>query len=344
MPHKLIRQAHPACLVFTLMALFLSPPVFSQGTCERIMVQDSTLNNLIDPEGYRTGILGELGRVDTYGNGPQAVVFIAGLGFDGDVIEEYALDHADQFTFYAVTLPGFGDTPAPPAPTDDVSFGQLPWTNAAAEAVERLIDSAGIEEPIMMGHWLTGTQIALWMGLKYPDRVKGIIIASGSGCFVATDTTKFPAHPPLAMRVSSIDTYMVPKWFKTVTRETWDDNNFLPGDYAVNPIRGLRLWREAAEPRLHVWVRYLCEFYAQDVTLQLDNLKVPTLLLRPGLEGNFVDNGMDYMTAYCRTSWEASLKTSKTITEKTIPNSRAFIWFDQPEEFDRVVSEFVSGL
>jgi hypothetical protein len=38
-------------------------------------------------------------------------------------------------------------------------------------------------------------------------------------------------------------------------RETWDDNNFLPGDYAVNPILGLRLWREAASPQVHVWIR-----------------------------------------------------------------------------------------
>ena len=96
---------------------------------------------------------------------------------------------------------------------------------------------------------------------------------------------------------------MARAWFKTVTRATWDDNNFLPGDYSSNPIVGLRLWREAARPPLHVWVRYLNEFYAQDATLQVEGLRVPTLLLKPGLEGLWHEPGANYVSAYLDRSW-----------------------------------------
>src|SRR4030067_1470682 len=126
--------------------------------------------------------------------------------------------------------------------------------------------------------------------------------------------------------------YFAPKWFKTVTRETWDDNNFLPGDSAVNPGRGLRLWREAAAPKLHVWVRYLCEFNAQDITLELDQVTVPTLKLEPGLEGIKDHPDQNYMENYCHKGWEGYLEKNPKITVKTIPNSRVCLWFDQPQE------------
>jgi pimeloyl-ACP methyl ester carboxylesterase len=150
-----------------------------------------------------------------------------------------------------------------------------------------------------------------------------------------------PLNMPLAKRVAGIDRYMAPRWFKTVTRVTWDDNNFLPGDYAINPVRGLRVWRAAAEPPLHVWVRYLCEFYAQDFTLELDKLAVPTLIVQPGLDGIYHDPGNNYMQAFTHTCWDGAADSNPKIRRVTIPNSRACLWFDQPEKLDAIVDDFL---
>jgi len=316
-------------------------PSFAQQTCERILVQDSTLNNLVDPPGYKTGTLGGLARVDKVGHGPQAMILIPGIGFSGDIFDKFMTSHETEFTMYTVTLPGMGGTPAPPCPPESVSFGEQPWTNAAFGAIEKLIENEKIERPIIMGHWMTGPQLALRLALNYPDKIKAVIIPSGTACFIATDTIKYKPHPDLAWRISSIDKYMAPMWYKTVTRVTWDDNNFLPGDYAVNPILGLRMWREAALPPLHVWVRYLCEFYAQDITQQLDSLTVPTLLLYPGLEDLFFEPGQNYMYGYCHTSWAASVPDHKSIKSVTIPNSRVCMWLDQPEKFNEEVNKFL---
>lgn len=340
----LVLKLHPlrSLAAVFLVALIAAPgTVHAQGQCIRIMDQDSTLNSLIDPPGYKTGVLGKLGKWEKVGTGPQALILIPGLGFGGDIFREFMTEHKDKFTMYAVTLPGFGGTPAPPSPAAGISYGDMTWTNAAFGAIEKLIESEKIARPVILGHWLTGPQLALRLALKYPKNVRAVIIVSGSACFEMTDTTKMPTHPPLDKRILAIDTYVVPQWFKTVTRETWDDNNFLPQDYAVNPVRGLRLWREAAEPRLHVWVRYLCEFYSQDVTLELDSLKVPTLLLKPGLEGIDFDPGQNYMDAFCNTGWQAILPKQKMLTAVTIPNSRTCLWFDQPEKFESAIDDFL---
>ena len=147
----------------------------------------------------------------------------------------------------------------------------------------------------------------------------------------------------LEQRVAITDRYMAPRWFKTVTRETWDDNNFLPGDYAVNPVRGLRLWRAAAAPKLHVWVRYLCEFNAQDVGLELSALTVPTLLLQPGLEGLEFDPSNNYMESFCLKSWEGCIENLAPFQVKTISHARACPWFDQPTAVKQAMTEFLKS-
>jgi pimeloyl-ACP methyl ester carboxylesterase len=199
----------------------------------------------------------------------------------------------------------------------------------------------GIKNAVVVGHWLTGTQLALRLAMKHPDQVKAVVILAGSARMTTNDPARAAYLTTLERRVAAIDRYMAPQWFKTVTRETWDDNNFLPGDYAVNPVRGLRLWREAAAPKLHVWVRYLCEFNAQDICTEMDKLTVPTLILKPGLEGIYHDPGNNYMDTFCHESWKGCIENNPRVTVKTVPNSRACLWVDQPEEVDRTMRGFL---
>jgi pimeloyl-ACP methyl ester carboxylesterase len=341
-PSCTLQAALLAAAAFACLALSALPA--AAQTCDRIMEQDSTLNNLVQPPDYRPAPMGKLGRVHKAGLGKKAMILIPGLGFGGDVFASFASEWQNEYTTYAVTLPGFGGTPAPPTPPETTSFGEQTWTNSALAALDSLLASEQITDAVVVGHWLTGTQLAVRLAEKHPDIVRGIVIIAGSARFVPTDTTRMPSDMPLAQRIAGIDRYMAPRWYKMVTRATWDDNNFLPGDYAVNPVRGLRLWREAATPPLHVWVRYLCEFYAQDLTFDLERLTTPTLIVEPGLEGNYFDPGNDYMTAYCRTSWRSPRPTSPAVAFKTIPNARVFIWFDQPGALKAAIAEFFAGL
>lgn len=319
-------------------------PVLAWSQQSRILIQDSTLNNLVDPPGYQTAPPGTLGGIKDTGSGTQEMILIPGLGFGGDVFDELTARWNAKYRMHVVTLSGFGGTEAPPAPADSVSFSDETWTHGALRAIEGLIAKKGIERPIIVGHWMTGTQLALRLAMEHPQDSKAVIIIAGSARFVPTDTTRMPAQMPLAQRVAGIDRYMAPRWFKTVTRETWDDNNFMPHDYAINPILGLRLWRQAAQPPLHVWVRYLCEFYAQDISLKLDSLTVPTLVILPGLEGIYHDEGNNYMVAFTRSSWDGPPRENPNVTFVTIPESRVCLWLDQPEAFDAAVEGFLQSL
>jgi pimeloyl-ACP methyl ester carboxylesterase len=204
------------------------------------------------------------------------------------------------------------------------------------------MERESLEDVVLVGHWLTGTQVALHLALRHPNRITALVLAAGSARWVTAEAD--PQRPddfPLAERVARIDGYMAPQWFKTVTRETWDDNNFLPGDYAVNPVLGLRLWREAARPPLHAWVRYLNEFFAQDATLLLEELVVPTLLLKPGLEGIFHDPGNNYVYAYLdrgRGRWSSG---AGPVESRIIPGSRIVPWADEPNLVEEAVADFL---
>lgn len=334
-------------IVYPILVLILALPEsgLCQDVCIRILKQDSTLNNLIDPPGYRTAEAGTLDGVIRVGTGPIPMVLIAGAGFGGDVFQEFMDAHASEYRMVAVTIPGFGGTAAPACPSEKTSFGELTWTNNALAGIEKLIAQEGFEKTIIAGHWLVGTQLAVRYTAKHPERVKGVILFSGTPLWNIVDTSYAKYYDTPEKRVASIDGFLATRWFKTVTRETWDDNNFLPQDYAVNPVRGLRLWREAAEPPLHVWVRYLCEFNASVLCSQLRELTVPTLALKPGLEGLWYQTGQNYMEdSYCHKSWDGCAETNPMIKMVTIPDSRACLWFDQPEKVDLAIKDFLKGI
>jgi pimeloyl-ACP methyl ester carboxylesterase len=330
--------------ILGLMTLAVVTPAHEascQQTCVRIMKQDSTLNNLVDPPGYQTAPLGTLGSIIRKGTGTQPMLLIPGLGFGGDVFTEFMDEHSSQYRMIAVTLPGFGGTPAPPCPRESTSFGDQTWTNGALAGLEKLIEDEHLANTILVGHWLTGTQLAVRLAAKHPDKIKAVILLAGSPRWHITDTAYAKFYSTPERRVGTVDNYLSKRWFKTVTRATWDDNNFLPQDYAVNPVRALRLWREAATPLLHVWIRYLCEFNAQDLCPDLQKLSTPTLVLRPGLEGLWVE-GQNYMEdTYCHNSWNGCVEGNPAIRMVTIPDSRACLWFDQPERMNAAMQEFL---
>jgi pimeloyl-ACP methyl ester carboxylesterase len=341
MTHAMHRALSGLCIVAALAA---GTQAFGQASCPRIMIQDSTFNNFVDPPGYRTGTLGELGGYRKMGTGPQAMILIPGFGFGADLFDELMEKWSDKYTMYAVTLAGFGGTPAPPSPPPGTSFGEQTWTDGAMRGIEKLIAKEKISDPIIVGHWGVGTQLALRLALEHPENARAVIILGGTSRFVMADTTRMPLRVALDKRIAAIDGYMAPSWYKTVTRQTWDDNNFLPIDYAINPVRGLRLWRQAAQPSVHVWTRYLCEFYSQDITLELDELAVPTLIVKPGLDPVDLGPGQNYMDAWTHLSWQGIPEMNPKIKLISIPDSRVCLRFDQPEKLDIAVGEFLEGI
>lgn len=327
-------KVHLGCAMLALLLV-------SAQAQQRRLDQDPKLNNLVHPAGYTTCALGELGRVKKVGTGPRDMILIAGSGFGGDVFDSFMHKREDRYTMYAVTLPGSGGTAAPPMPSEGVSYSEQTWIRGAQIGIEKLVEGEKLKRPVLVAHWTSATEVALLTAIDNPTTFAAVVIISGVAKDIMAEKRLGRAETPRE-RAMRIDLGLAPHWFKTVTRDTWDDNNYYPHDYARHPVRALQLWRQAAEPTLPIWVRYLCEAWALDITVDLPKLKVPTLVLKPGFGKDFYfEPGRDYMRAKCHDSWDGVEKLSDKITIQTIEDSRVFIMDDQPEKLDEAIERFL---
>ena len=328
------------CSATLLLGVLLRPGV--AGAQERSLARDAALNNLVHPEGYRTAPPGSLGDVKTTGTGSRHMILIAGLGFSGGVFEEFMARRAAEYRMHAVTLAGFGGTPALPMPAPGGSYADAPWTHSAERAILALMDREGIRQATLVAHWALSTQIALRLALDHPDRFDAVILVAGVAKSYYASIPAMRTWTP-AERAKYADG-LADRWFRAVTRKTWDDNNYMSYDYAVNARRGLFLWREAAMPPLSVWIRYLLEFYAIDIVPELPRLRVPTLVVQPGFDdpGFYVEPNWDYMRNLCLDSWQGIEPAAGTIELAKVSGSRLFIMYDKPEELDRLIGAFLA--
>jgi pimeloyl-ACP methyl ester carboxylesterase len=310
---------------------------------QRPLARDSTLDNLTHPAGQRTAPWGSLGRILKVGAGPRAMILVPGLGFGGGVFDEFMERRKSAYTMYAVTLPGFGGTDPLPMPPPGESYAARPWTNSALRAIIGLMDKERIPRATLVAHWALGSQIALRLALEQPKRFDAVVLIAGVAKAYYAGTPEMLTWS--ASQRAAFADGVGSRWFKTVTRLTWDDNNFMSYDYALHPLRGLFLWREAASPTLPVWIRYLLEFYASDVTPGLPALKVPTLVVRPGFDdpGFYIEPGRNYMRNLRLDSWRGVPEAVPMLEFVTIPASRLFVMYDKPEDLETAVGRWLSG-
>jgi pimeloyl-ACP methyl ester carboxylesterase len=305
--------------------------------------QDSTLDNLQHAAGYATAPLGTLGQVVRRGSGPIDVLIIPGWGFGAGEFERFMQDNATRYRMVAVTLPGFAGTPAPPMPPIGTSYGEATWTLAAADAIVRVIESERLRKPIVIGHFVVGTQLALRIALNRPELVGGIVVVGGEPMrFVPSrrdSTGKTPM--PREERVSGVDTFMAPRWFKTVTKKTWLANNYAQPQYARDSVRAAELWKKSSDVPLPVMIRYLCEYYAMDLRDEFPRLAVNTRVLVPEFAPEVLaDPKQSYVKGLFWDSWQNVRDVNPRIHIERVPHSRIFVIDDRPD----VVSEAIDGL
>lgn len=312
------------------------------GAQSGVFEQDSTLDNLRHAPEYVAAAPGALGRVVRHGSGPVDVLIIAGWGFGAEDFERFMRDNASRYRMVAVTLPGFSGTAAPPMPAAGTSYGEATWTRAAEDAIVRLIESERLRKPIVVGHFIVSTQIALRLALDRPELVGGLVIVGGEPMrFVPSrrdSTGKTPM--PRDERVSGVDNFMAPRWFKTVTKKTWLANNYAQPQYARDSTRAAELWRKSAGVPLPVMIRYLCEYYATDLSDELPRLGVETRVLVPEFSPEILaDPKQSYVKQLFWDSWENVRGSSPRLRITRVPDSRIFVTDDRPDVVRDAIDE-----
>jgi pimeloyl-ACP methyl ester carboxylesterase len=303
------------------------------------------LNNLAHAPGYRTSSLGTIPEVVRRGNGPVDLLLIPGWGFGAEVFENFMRANEGRYRMVAVTLPGFAGTAAPPMPPPGTSYGDATWTHAAEEAIARVIEREGLRKPIVLGHFIVGTQIAFRLGLDHPDLVGGLVIVGGEPMrYVPSrrdSTRKTPM--PREERVAGADRYVAPQWFKTVTKQTFDINNYAPPQYARDSVRAIELWRKSSAVPLPVMIRYLVEYMAMDLSDEFPRVSVPTRVLMPGFAPEiFADPKQAYVKSLFFDSWENVRGKNALIALRVVPDSRIFITDDRPDAVLDAIAEIAA--
>jgi pimeloyl-ACP methyl ester carboxylesterase len=265
---------------------------------------------------YQTADLGSLGAVFEHGNGPIDMVLISGFGLGASVFEGFMERNASRYHMLAITLPGFEGTAAPPMPRDGTSYGMQSWTRAAIEGVVRLIYDRGLKKPVLVGHFINGTQVAARVAIDHPDLARALVLLAGTPRFEPVEPMpSWPKGLTLDQKVAAVDGYMAPHWFKTVTRKTWVAGNFVATDYSAEESRGRTFADRANEPPLPVLIRYLCEFHASDVKLDFGQLEQPLLMIQPSFTAAArADKARDYLRSFFAEPWQGTL-TDRLRTE-----------------------------
>ncbi len=300
------------------------------------------INNFMHPEGYTPGKWGELGEVQEFGNGDQSMILLPGWGFDLTIFQNLIERYKKDYKIYAVTLPGFGNTPAPPMPEDPAKFRDLNWTKGIQQGLGNLIEANGISDAIVVSYFTYSNIIAMRYALDNPDKIDKVIIMSGMAKF----TANYPAYEPrsLDQRIAYVEKFLGPQWFKTVNKETWDNGNFHKKMFAKDSVRSFGYWDMMSAVPIPTAVRYLCEYYCTDLSLEYSKLEVPVLVVLPSFtEELLTRTETSYLTPFFHHSWLGARPASDSISIVTITDTNAMIVEDQPEKLYGVINEFLQG-
>jgi pimeloyl-ACP methyl ester carboxylesterase len=305
--------------------------------------QDPKLDNLVHEAGYKTAELGSLGAVAERGSGPIDMVLVSGFGVGASAFEGFMQRNATRYHMFAITLPGFENTAAPPMPPAGTSYGAQTWTRGAIEGVVRLITERKLKLPILVGHFINGTQVAARVAIEHPELARALVLFAGTPRFEPVEATPYwPKAMTLEKKISAVDDFLAPRWFKTVTRKTWVGGNFVATDYSTDETRGKKVADLANAPPLPVLIRYLCEFHASDLRADLEKLKQPLLMIQPSFtEALRADAKRNYLTSYFKEPWQGMFKDRPHTETRSIEDAAILLMDDKPSEIDNALAEFL---
>ncbi|OLD27232.1 MAG: hypothetical protein AUJ04_04540 [Acidobacteria bacterium 13_1_40CM_3_55_6] len=142
-----------------------------------------------------------------------------------------------------------------------------------------------------------------------------------------------------------VDESWAAKWFKYVTPETWKNGDLRQQLLSADPARAQTAWDELESAPLEVKIRYLCEFWASDVTRGFDRLQVPVLALVPGFDEKFLaDPANSFAKPAFLDSWETLVPKHPQLELVKIPSARMLVLDDQPKTADDAIATFVGKI
>jgi pimeloyl-ACP methyl ester carboxylesterase len=318
-------------------AVDLSAPRPTRGLREL----DVSRNNLTFALGQPTIADTASPRIARYGRGPRTLILIPGVYSGAAVFDGFMARNASTYTFHVLTPPGLNGTAARTLPSAGKSVGEFTWTRRLAHDIRELIARNHLKRPVVVAHGFPGTLAAEELAVTHPHLLGGIVEVAG----MPPQFFPSPASPTLmatpAERVRVVDESWVRFWFKYVTPETWETNNYPADMYANDPQLSERARQQVESAPLPVKIRYLIENMASDRREDLAKMEVRTMALIPGFNQRLLkDPALGWFKTSFQESWEP-LRRNPRIELTVVPDARALMLDDQPAFTDAAIARFV---
>jgi len=310
----------------------------------RLRELDFTRDNFQFPAGYKTLSDDAMPKAVGRGHGRTTLVLIPGVYSGPDVFEGFIARNESKYRFLVITPPGLNNTPARPLPSQKLSYAEPSWTRRVEHDVERIIQAKRVSKAIIVTHGFPGSLVAHDLAARHPEVVAAVIDVCGIPV-QPFPSPKDPSGKTLATpaeRVAYVDDAWSKKWFKYVTPETWESNNYPPAMYADDPSRG-EYFRQVVESNpLPVKIEYLAEFMAADQSDLLSKLTVPLLALRPSFNEKLLkDPATSWFKMMFQDPWD-NFAVNPKIQVETIPNSYARLLDENTSAVDGIIDRFLA--
>lgn len=272
----------------------------------------------------------KLAHVEQRGEGDVTMLLIPSIWCDWSIYDEFMERNKDRYTMYAVTLRGNAGSEPPPTPDHPDDFAAMQWTSFAADGILELIKDESLEDVVLVGHG-TGGQLAMKVAIEHPIYVDRVVSIDGE-----------PATPLTSGDVSREDrTFIVnqklakdrapPQIWASLLRN-------VANSMVSNPGRAAVLADMMSQVPLETGRRYLLEMYAEDLTDRLLGLKQPILLIAP-IPPDLSDAEADHK----HDRWLSAFAGMDHAQVIFFDDSRSFVMFDQPEQLDKAIAEFLGA-
>jgi len=307
---------------------------------------DVSRNNFQFPSDYKTLADNQPPLIIKKGYGREALILIPGVYSGKEIFDGFMARNQSQYQFYVVTPPGLNGSPARALPTEMTSYGELTWTRRLERDILDVISREKLSKPVIVAHGFPGSLAAHELAIQHYEALGGVIdIAAMPVQFFPSPKDPARKTPATAdERVETVNEGWAEKWFKYVTPETWESNNYPAEMFTNNLDRAEQVRQQVEAAPLPVKIRYLCEFMASDHSRELVNFGVPLLALRPGFNAQLLaDPASSWYKASFQDSWDAFSKNPR-IQLMTIPNARALILDDQPKLADDAIAAFTQRI
>ena len=275
-----------------------------------------------------TNAPGRLPEVVERGSGEATLLLIGCMSCRWRTWDTFMERNEERYRMIAVTLPGFGGTPAPDLPRNTAD---PVWHTNAVASLESVVDSLDLKSFTIIGHSF-GAVIAVELAQLVEDRLRAIVFMDA---WPTSDRSWFADDR--GTRIQRAYGVLADQAHLVSDLDAWQRFNATSARLAIDRRLAYHGWFMATPPE--VVLQYWRENHLVDLNPLLGALRVPVLDLkavpasatdldayRTSRRRHFVDNG-----------------NPADVRHVFLRDTGHFIHEERPVEIDQLIADFLDG-